>query len=113
MMVSGEGDKPELSGGEIELKKRDSHRAIAHPASEQEMMRISGMRRSAGVLISASAATNTPMREKSRWPDAVHRSGWERRVPAKRARPEITRYADTGSRIAMNGGMVSRNIPVR
>jgi len=111
IMVSEEG--PGISGREMKPKKRDSHREIAPPTSAQKKMMTSGMRRPAGVLIKASAATNTPTIEKSRWPDTVHLSDLERRVPAERARPDSTRYTETGRIIAMKGGMVSRSIPER
>lgn len=90
MMIVSPGD-PGYSFGETELKNRDSHLAIAAPASAQEKMMTRGLRRPAGVLIRASVATNTPTSENSRWPDAVHFSDLERSVPVKRAVAERAR----------------------
>ena len=89
-MIIVSDERPGLSGRGVLPKRRDSHLAMTHPASAETKMIRSGVLRPAGVLIKASAATNTPISETIRWPDAVHLSDLERRVAARRASPDST-----------------------
>ena len=89
----------------------DSRRDTRAPASAQENMISNGSRYSTFVAIRASAAINIPMREMRRWPETVYFSDLDRRVPTVRTSADITRYAETGSRIAMKGGIVLLSKP--
>jgi len=89
----------------------DSRRDTTAPASAQENKISNGSRYSTFVAIRASAAINTPIREMRRWPETVYFSDFDRRVPTVRTSADITRYAETGSRIAMKGGIVSLSKP--
>jgi hypothetical protein len=76
-------------------------------------MMSNGIRNPSGVVTRASAAINTPIREKRRWPDTVHLSDLERSVAKESMRPDVARYAETGSKIAINGGIEPFSKPER